>query len=98
MLCQPGGYGRRGPRSTADPDGPVRSPDSLGIELAHHPYDVPVEEAPVTPGDGLLGGSENLGQPAERRARVEVQGLDDPSVQYIERSGFHRCHGNSWNK
>ena len=81
MLRQSGGHGRRRPRSTADADGPVGPAEPLGVELADDPHDAAVEQAPVAAGDGLLGGSEDLGQPAERRPGVDVESLDDSSVQ-----------------
>ena len=81
MLGQSGGDGRCGPRSAADADRPVGPAEPLGIELADDPHDVTVEQPPVAAGDGLLGGSEDLGQSTERRSGIDVEGLDDPSVQ-----------------
>jgi hypothetical protein len=39
-----------------------------------------VEQPPVAAGDGLLGGSEGLGQSTERGSGVDVQSVDDLSV------------------
>ncbi len=64
-------------------------PEALGVELADHPHDPTVEQPAVAAGDGLLGGSEDLGQPTERRSGIEVEGLDDSSVQPINRGRFH---------
>ena len=80
MLGEFGGDGRGGPRSTTDADGPVVLAEPLGVELADDPHDVIVEETPVSAGDGLLGGSEDLGQSTKRRSGVDVESLDDPSV------------------
>ena len=85
MLRQSGGDGGGGPRSTADADGPVGAAEPLGIELADDPHHTTVEQPPVAAGDGLLGRSEDLGQPTERGSGVDVESLDDPSVQ--ERRG-----------
>ena len=82
VFCQFGGDGRRGARSTTDADGPVGPAEPLGIELADDSYDTTVEQAPVTAGDGLLGGPEDLGQSTERRPGIDVERLDDSSVQY----------------
>jgi hypothetical protein len=80
MLGQFGGDGRCGSRSATDADGPVGLAEPLGVELADNTQDPGVEQASVTTGNGLLGGSEDLGQAAERRTGVDVESLDDPSV------------------
>ena len=92
MLREFGGDGRRGPRSATDADGPVGLAEPLGVELADNTQDATVEQMPVATGDGLLGGSEDLSQAAERRSGVDVKRLDDPSVQYINCNGSHVIH------
>ena len=84
MLGQSGGHGGGGPGSTADADGPIGPTEPLGVELADDPHDPTVEQPAVAAGDGLLGGSEDLGQSTERRSGVDVEGLDDSSVQQID--------------
>ena len=83
MLCQFGGGGRCGPRSATDADGPVGLAEHLGVELADNTKGATVEQTAVATRDGLLGGSEDLSQAAERRSGVDVESLDDPSVQDI---------------
>ena len=80
MLRESGGDGRRGPRSATDADGPVSLAELLGVELADNTQDATVEQTPVAAGDGLLGGSQDPGQSAERGSGVDVESLDDPSV------------------
>jgi hypothetical protein len=80
MLCEFGGDGRCGPRSAADADGPIRLAEPLRVELAHNTQGAIVEQTPVATGNGLLGGSEDLSQAAERRSGVDVESLDDSSV------------------
>src|SRR5580658_234738 len=89
MVRELGGDGRGGPGSATDPDGPVGLAEPLGVELADHSQDSTVEQTPIATGDGLLGGSENLSQAAERGSGVDIERLDDPSVQLIDLSGFH---------
>ena len=81
MLREFGGNGRCGARGAADADGPVGLAEPLGVELTDHTQNAFVEQAPVATGDGLLGGPEHFGQAAERRSRVDVKSMDDPSVQ-----------------
>ena len=85
MLREFGGDGRCGPRSASDADGPVGLAEPLGVELADNAQDATVEQTPVATGDGLLGGSEDLSQSAERRSGVDVERLDDSSVQWVNR-------------
>ena len=80
MLGQFGGHRRGRTRGTADADGPVRSAEPLGIELADDSHDTAVEQPPVATGDGLLGGSEYLRQATERSSGIEVKSLDDLPV------------------
>jgi hypothetical protein len=75
-LRQSGGDSGCGPRSTADADGPVGPAEPLGIELTDDPQDTTFEQPPVAAGDGLLGGSEGLGQSTERRSGVDVESQD----------------------
>ena len=89
MLRQSGGDSGRGARSTANTDGPVGPTETLGVELADDPHDVAVEQAPIAAGDGLLGGAEDLGQSTERRSGIDVEGLDDSSVNHIDGDGSH---------
>src|ERR1700691_338228 len=98
MLRQSGGDGGRRPRSTADPDRPVGPAEPLGIELADDPDHVPVEEPPVAAGDGLFGGAEGLRQSTEGRPGIDVQSLDDPSVQNINCNGSHATDHDTWHK
>src|ERR1700689_140206 len=98
MLCQSGGDGGCGTRSASDSDGPVGPAEPLGTERADNPPHVTAEKPPVAAGYGLLGGSEDLGQPAEGRPGVDVESLDNPSVQYINPSGSHEIHHSAWHK
>jgi hypothetical protein len=83
MLREFGGDGRCGPRSATDADGPVVLAEPLGVELADDAHHVLVEQTAVAAGDGLLGGSEDLGQSVEGSSGVDVESLDDPSIQCI---------------
>jgi hypothetical protein len=80
MLREFGGDGRCGPRSATDADGPVELAEPLGVELADNTKDATVEQTPVAPGDGRLGGSEDLSQATKRRSGVDVERLNDSSV------------------
>jgi hypothetical protein len=89
VLGQSGGYRRCGPWSTADADRPVRPAEPLRVELAHHPHHVGLGQLSVAAGDGLLRRPEDFRQAAERCPGIDVEGLDDPSVQGIDADGFH---------
>ena len=84
MLGQSGGHGRCRSRRTADAYGPVGPAQPLGIELADDPDHVTVEEPAVAPGDGLFGGSQDLGQSTEGGPWIDIESLDDPPVQVVE--------------
>ena len=89
MLGQPGGDNGRGCRSAANADRPVRSAQTLGIELTDHPHDTMSKEPPVASSNGLLGGSEDFRETAERRSWINVESLDDSSVYLIN---YERSH------
>src|ERR1700728_284101 len=96
MLREFVGDGWGGPGSARDAHAPVRLAEPLGVELADDTEDAAVEQTPVATGDGLLGGAEDLGQAAERRPGVDVQRLDDPSVQHVNCNGSHVAHCSEW--
>jgi hypothetical protein len=68
---------------------PVRTAESLLVDLADDPEDTRFEQSPITACDRLLGRSQDFGHSAERCPGIEVEGLDDSAIQYIDHGRFH---------
>jgi hypothetical protein len=92
MLREFGSDGRCGPRSATDADGPVELTEPLGVELADNTQDTTAEQTPVATGNSWLGRSEDLSQATERRSGIDVERMNDSSVQDINIDGSHAPH------
>ena len=92
VLGELGRNARSRAGSASEADGPVGLAEPLGIELADHPNDPTIEQPSVPAGDRLFGGPEDFGQPAERRPRIDVESMDDPSVKRVDHNRSHAGH------